>query len=368
MHIDSDSQQIRYRRVLGPKAGLQDTLSLKRFGLSDRDFGRLCRNVESILQAQRTDVEHLRSTHDWLESIPRKLREYLLERLLADDRQFVVNHVVDLRESIDEYEIFRQSSNTSAKTDALVMHDVERLLERCPSDVTRIDAGVLQDLLADLEDDHGYAPNTLARHAKHWSAFFAWLIDKGVIASNPCATLPKEIASRAKDEVRPEWVDALVANCTTEEECYWLRLLQWTGCRLREGLRLRFRDFDLNKGRIEITETKNDRVRINPIYPAIAVHFNRIVLSHRTCDPDQRVLLRITENTCYDWLAELQRSAGVASWQPPYNAFRATRANQLAADRTISPQQAGLLLGHSAAVARRSYLSVDDSLLERLAS
>lgn len=190
MHILSDTQQIRYRRILGPKAGLQDTLSLKRFGLSDRDFGRLCRNVESILQTQRTDVEHLRAVHDWLESIPRKLREYLLDRLLADDRQFVVNQVVDLRESIDAYEIYRQGADTKASTDALVMHDVERLLERCPSDVTRIDEGVLQDLLADLEDDHGYASNTLARHAKHWSAFFTWLIGRGVIASNPCASRP----------------------------------------------------------------------------------------------------------------------------------------------------------------------------------
>lgn len=365
MHICNDTQQIRYRRVLGPKAGLQDTLSLKRFGLGDRDFGRLCRNVESILQAQRTDVEHLRSIHDWLESIPRKLREYLLDRLLADDRQFVVNHVIDLQESIDAYEIFRQGSNTSAKTDALVMHDVERLLERCPSDVTRIDVGVLQDLLADLEDDHGYAPNTLARHAKHWSAFFAWLIGKGVIASNPCATLPKEIAARPKDEVRPEWVDALVAKCAIDEERYWLRLLQWTGCRLREGLRLRVRDFDIAKGRIEITETKNDRIRVNPIYPAIAEYLDRVIAKR---DPDERVLAKITENNCYDWLAELQQAAGVTSWQPPYNAVRATRANQLAADRSISPQQAGLLLGHSATVARRSYLSVDDSLLERLAS
>lgn len=365
MHVLNETQQIRYRRVLGEKAGLQDTLSLKRFGLSDRDFGRLCRNVESMLQAQRTDVEHLRAIHDWLETIPRKLREYLLDRLLSDDRQFVVNQVIDLQESIDAYEIFRQGSETSAKTDAIVMHDVERLLERCPSDVTRIDVGVLQDLLAELEDDHDYAPNTLARHAKHWSAFFAWLIGRGVIASNPCATLPKEIATRAKDEVRSEWIDAMVAKCSIDEERYWLRLLQWTGCRLREGLQLRVRDFDLAKGRIEITETKNDRIRVNPIYPAIAEYLDRVIAKR---DPDERVLAKITENTCYDWLAELQHAAGVAIWQPPYNAFRATRANQLAADRSISPQQAGLLLGHSATVARRSYLSVDDSLLERLAS
>ena len=287
MHILSAEQQIRYRRVLGLKAGLQDTLSIKRFGLSDRDFGRLCRNVEAILQAQRTDVEHLRAIHDWLDSIPRKLRGYLLDRLLADDRQFVVNQVVDLRESIDAYAIHRQESDTAAKTDALVMHDVERLLDRCPSDVTRIDDGVLQDLLAELEDDRNYASNTLARHAKHWSAFFAWLIAKGVIASNPCATLPKEISSRAKDEVRSEWVDVLVAKCSIDEERYWLRLLQWTGCRLREGLRLRVRDFDLSKSRIEITETKNDRVRVNPIYPAIAEYLGRVIARR---DPEERVL------------------------------------------------------------------------------
>jgi len=365
MHVDDRTRQIRYYRVLGPKAGLQDTLSVKRFGLSDRDFGRLCRNVESILQAQRTDVEHLRAIHDWLDSIPRKLRDHLRSTLLAHDRQFVVNQVVDLRESIDAYEIHRQGLTTKAATDSLVMHDISRLLDRCPSDVTRVDALVLQDLLAELADDHSYSANTLARHAKHWSAFFNWLIGRGAIASNPCATLPKEIATRPKDEVRPEWVDALVAKTLMFEEGYWLRLLQWTGCRLREGLRLRVRDFDLAKGRIEITETKNDRIRVNPIYPAIGKYLPGLLANR---DPDERVLVHITENNCYDWLAELQHAAGVASWQPPYNAFRATRANQIAADRTISPQQAGLLLGHSATVARRSYLSVDDSLLERLAS
>lgn len=365
MHTNNALQQIRYRRVLGPQAGLQDTLSLKRFGLSDRDFGRLCRNVESILHAQRSDVEHLRSIHDWLESIPRKLRSYLLDRLLAHDPQFVVNHVTDLAENIDAYETYRQGLDTKEATDANVMRDVERLLGRCPSDVTRISGGLLQDVLADLQDERSYTANTLARHAKNWSAFFAWLVIRETIAANPCVTLSKEITTRSKDDIRPEWIDAMAFYCESTEDRYFLRLLQWTGCRLREALELRVCDFDLAKSRITIIETKNDRVRINPIYPAIAEHLPQLLAGRNA---GERVLRKITEHTCYDWLERIQQSAGVTPWRPPFNAFRSTRANQLAADRTISPQQAGLLLGHSATIARRNYLSAEESLLERLSS
>lgn len=364
MHVSIDTHQIRFRHELGPKAGSQDTLSLRKFGLSDRDFRNASRHIESILQAQRQEVDHLRTTHAWLESIPRKLQQYLRERLLASDPQFVVAQIVSLDESIDLYEAFRQESHSSPTTDAHVMRDVERLRGRCPSDVTRIDGGILSDLLADLADEHEYSENTLARHAKHWSAFFNWLKSRNVLQSNPCDQLNKVIGTKSKDEVRIEWIDALVESCTTVEERYWLRLIQWTGCRLREGLYLRVRDIDFPKSRITITETKNDRIRVNPLYPAIAAHARDMIAGR---DPDERVLRTITENTCYDWLYTLLERCNIPRWNPPWNAFRSTRANQLAADKTISAQQAGMLLGHSATVARRNYLSVEDSLLERLA-
>jgi integrase len=200
---------------------------------------------------------------------------------------------------------------------------------------------------------------------KHWSQFFGWLLDHEVITTNPCTHLDRSMEPREKESIRPEWIDQMVQSCRTIAERYWLRLMQWTGCRLREGLSLRARDFDLVKNRILIQESKNNRVRVNPIYPAIADYIAELL---RGLGPDERVLSRITEHNCYDWIYELQDRVGVPRWSPPYNSFRATRANQLASDPSITPQQAGLLLGHSPTVARRNYLSVEDSLLERLAS
>lgn len=364
MYPKDEARQILFRHIIGPRAGVQDTLSLKKFRLSDREWSQLKRQVEGILYVHRTESVHLRSTFEWMESLPQRLRSYLLERLLKADPQFVSQHSVDLSESIEEYEAYRQSLSTSEKTDSLVMHDVERLLLRCPSDVNRIDQGLLEDLLSELQDEHGYQPNTLARHAKNWSAFFTWLRDtRKVIPRNPCDGLNKSITAKAKDEVRSDWIDAMVEACTSTEERYWLRLVQWTGCRLSEGLSLTVGDFDLERSSIAFNETKNDRIRINPIYPAIAPYLSELLAGLGKHD---RVLTKITENTCHEWLYELRDRVGVPQWNPPYNAFRSTRANQLAADPSITPQQAGLLLGHSATVARRNYLSVEDSLLRRL--
>ena len=362
MFVKDRQRQIIFRHALGSRAGLQDTLSLKKFRLSDREWSSLVRHVENILTAHRTEVPHSRATIDWVDSLPRWLNAYLVKKLLAADPAFVrTTHT--LEESIDLYEQHRSTLATSASTDANCMRDVQRLRQRCPSDVTRIDSGLLSDLLAELADEHDYADNTLARISKHWASFFHWLRIERAISINPCDELAKEIGTRDKDLVRTEWIDEMVRACNTDEERYWLRLLQWTGCRLREGLQLRVQDLDLARGRITITETKNDRIRINPMYPAIAQYVPSIIKGR---EPAELVLRSITRNTCYTWLNALQDKLGLPHWQPPYNAIRSTRANQLAADPTITAQQAGMLLGHSATVARKNYLSVEDSLLEKL--
>lgn len=62
MHADDSQRQIRFRHARGSKAGVQDTLSLKRFRLSDREWSTTKRQIESILTAHRSETEHLRST------------------------------------------------------------------------------------------------------------------------------------------------------------------------------------------------------------------------------------------------------------------------------------------------------------------
>ncbi|AMV34548.1 Phage integrase family protein [Pirellula sp. SH-Sr6A] len=366
MFCRDQRHQIIFRHYCGPREGRQDTLSLGRFRLSDREWSGMKRHVERILEAQRSEAPIPRSTADWLKSIPRKQFEYLQSRLLEKQSNGCEPAQLALAEWIDEYEAARQEMNTSVATDEAVLRDVRKLL-RCGNDVSRIDEGCLSDLIVDLGEEHHYVENTLARHAKHWNLFFEWLRTRNpdTLGTNPCDALNRSIAPREKDTVQWEWIDQLVASCRTTEERYWLRFVQWTGCRLREGLTLRACDVELNRNRILLQESKNNRVRINPIYPAIREYLPDLL---RGLGPGDRVLSRITENNCYEWLYELQDRVGVPRWKPPYNAFRATRANQLAADPTITEHQAGLLLGHSPAVARRNYLSIDDSLLERLAS
>ncbi len=357
-------RQLIFRHQAGPRVGRQDTLCFKRFKLGEREWSTLKRHVGRLLEAQQLELPIAQATTDWLKAIPRKQFAYLQERLHLEDSHAIDPERRSWEDWIDEFEVFRQEQSTDVATDEAVLRDV-RKLQRLSIDVPRIDEGCLTDLLADLEESYAYAENTLARIAKNWRLFFEWLRSKGAIKTNPCDALNRTIAPRSKDTVHWEWIDYLVELCTDTEERYWLRLCQWTGCRLREGLALRACDIELDRNRIYIQETKNQRVRVNPVYPAIREHLPEL-LSGR--DPEERILSRITENNCYEWLYGLQTRAGVPRWAPPYNALRATRANHLASDPTITPQQAGMLLGHSPMVARNNYLKVEESLLERLAS
>ena len=369
-HLRPERMRIECRGPYRP----QFSLSLKRY-LGD-DLNKLYHlqwRVESLLQAQASGADHMRSTRAWLTSIPRKpLRDYLERMLLHCDPQYRREQTVEsLADSIELFAAHRQSAATKESTDAALMCDVETLLEldRPPS---LIDGESLQGLLDRIGDEREYASNTLAKVASHWNTFFNWLVMEDVIGSNPAKQLKRSIERREKSEVRPEWIDRLVAAALTpspspkgrgehgREWAYWFRLLQWTGCRLREGLSLRPCDFDLARRRINIVDTKRGCVRVNPIYPAIAEYLPDLAV----LDPEMPVLRKVTQATCYSGLARLQDMVGIEPWSPPHNSFRATRANQLAA--ALSPQQAGLLLGHSAIVAQRNYLSVDDALIERL--
>lgn len=351
-------RQIVFWHATGPRAGRQNTISLARFGVDAAGVARWRRHVRAILQAQRLETPPPAATVRWIQSLPRKQVEYLRARLYFEsdvDRR-------SLADWIDEYEAARQESDDATEsTDAAVMRDCRRLL-LATNELRLIDGGLLGDLLGELSEQH--AESSLGRMVKHWSAFFRWLESQSAIESNPCVGLARSIEVRQKDDVRAEWLDALVRSCPTAEERYWIRLLQWTGCRLREGLSLRACDFDVDRRRITIHETKNNRIRINPLYPAIAEYADELL---RGREPGEPVLQRITTHTCYRWLYELRDRVGVPQWRPTHNAIRATRATQLASDPSITPQQAGLLLGHSVAVARRNYVSVEERLLERLA-
>ncbi len=357
-HVRIAQRQIICRSPYRP----QFTLSLKSFFGDDLPaISNLQWRVESVLQAQASGIDHIRSTRAWLESIPRKpLRDYLERMLLQCDPGYQRDQTVEsLADAIDLFADARRRSDKSKwATDEALLRDVELLLD-LGMPLRLIDEESLQTFLDRLGDEQELAANTLAKYAGRWHTFFRWAAKEGLVPSNPAGGLKRSIERRDKPEVKPEWVDAMVMVCD-REWAYWLRLVQWTGCRLREGLSLRPCDFDLARRRINIVDTKRGCVRANPIYPPIAEYLPDLA----GLDPELPILRHVTAATCYTGLARLQSLAGIERWSPPYNSFRATRANQLAA--SLNEQQAGLLMGHSAIVARQSYLSVDDALIERL--
>jgi len=364
--INREAVQVRFRHRIGPRAGRGDTISVKRL-LPPSQLVDFSRRVEDILWAQEHESDHLFSTMTWLSSIPRKLRAIVEEKLLQYDQRYqaaVSQPADDLAELLDTFECHRQQSTAKLSTDADVLRSCRRLSMLGSVPLPSIDEGCLAIALDRLSDQENYAANTLAKIAGHWSIFFRWLVDARVLGRNPAADLKTTFTAREKAEVQPEWVDRLVGSCATREEKLWYRVLQWTGCRLGEALSLRLGDVDVSRHAITITDTKRGVTRRNPLYPAIAEYLPWHALPGMRAD--DLLFPNLSRSTCYARLKRHQSIAGIEPWYPPFNSFRATRANQLAADTTISAVQAGLLLGHSPVVAGRNYHSVDDALIAKM--
>jgi site-specific recombinase XerD len=366
VNINREAVQVRFRHRIGPRAGRGDTISVKRL-LPPSQLVDFSRRVEDILWAQEHESDHLFSTMTWLSAIPRKLKAKVESKLLQYDQRYqaaVSQPADDLAELLDTFECHRQQSTAKLSTDADVLRSCRRLSMLGSVPLPSIDEGCLAVALDRLSDQENYAANTLAKIAGHWSIFFRWLVDGRVLGRNPACDLKTTFTAREKADVLPEWVDRLVGACTTREEKLWYRVLQWTGCRLGEALSLRLGDVDVSRHSITITDTKRGCVRRNPLYPAIAEYLPWQALPGMRAD--DLLFPNLSRSSCYARLKRHQSIAGIEPWYPPFNSFRATRANQLAADTTISAVQAGLLMGHSPVVAGRNYHSVDDALIAKL--
>jgi integrase len=367
VNINRETVQIRFYHRVGPRAGRGDTLSLKRL-LPPTQLVDFARHVEDILWAQENESDHLFSTMTWLSAIPRKQKAKVEGKLLRFDERYqaaISQPADDLAELLDAFECHRQQSDSSNyATDVDVMRSCRRLSMLGHVPLPSIDESCLADALDRISDSENKASNTLAKYAGHWSCFFNWLVDEKVLGRNPARDLKTAFAPRQKADVHAEWVDRLVGACQNREEKLWYRVLQWTGCRLGEALTLRLGDIDVARQSIMITDSKRGCQRRNPLYPAIAEYLPWQALPGMQSDVP--LFPNLSRSTAYPRLKRHQSIAGIEPWYPPFNSFRATRANQLAANPDISPEVAGMALGHSPMVAARNYHFLDDAAIARL--
>ena len=112
-----------------------------------------------------------------------------------------------------------------------------------------LDRAAVRRYLATLP--HGYAPATLHGHVRAISAWCAWLVEEGVLASNPCRKLaPKLPKHQPAHYTRPQLV-ALLAVCDARDRAIVLALLD-TGLRVAEFLQLRRDRIDWHTGAFTI--------------------------------------------------------------------------------------------------------------------
>ena len=140
----------------------------------------------------------------------------------------------------------------------------------------RLDLG---DYLADL---HELQPGgALNWHVAALKVYFRWLVEVGVRADNPAATLrfapaiQRPVESLTEDEVRALVVFVARARALrfgTHRTAILLLFLIDTGARVGEALGLRLDDLSLPDGQAIIRARKTHSVRAAPISPALRRH------------------------------------------------------------------------------------------------
>ncbi len=161
----------------------------------------------------------------------------------------------------------------SPHTVAAYRRDASAFAVRCQARGLRhpgqVDLRVLRRYLAEL-DAQGYARTTIARRSSSLRGWFALLVRRGVIASDPAALLVAPRTGRHLPRVlRLDEVERLLAAPDSSQpvglrDLALLELLYASGARVAEACRLDLSDLDLEQSQAQLTG-KGERSRIVPL-------------------------------------------------------------------------------------------------------
>ena len=141
-------------------------------------------------------------------------------------------------------------------------------------------------------DRAGYARRTIARRLSAVRAFFAYLVDEGLVASDPSSVLATPKLPSRLPTVIPD--DALVRLLAAPDvstpiglrDRAVLELLYATGARVSEVVGLRISDLDFGQGQVRLFG-KGAKERLVPVYE-MALSSVRDLPSRRSPEPHGR--------------------------------------------------------------------------------
>lgn len=359
----------RYRVDLyKPTDGKRTSVHLGRMG--GREAERFLDKVELLITAVRTntpDHEALR----WAGKLPDRLHGRLAAAGLVEPRLRKTTPLT-LEELLKEY-----SSTLAVKSSTRTRYEqAQARLKKHFGTRRRIDSIRTRDAEAWkvwLGASEGYAPATVSRDVGLARMIFRKAVRWGLLESNPFDDV-RAGSQRNPERLHyvgpPESARVLEACPDADWRCI-VALSRYGGLRCpSEVLRLRWSDIDWDgvAGHLWVRSPKTEHHegkagRKLPLFPEL-----RAVLLDAFAAADEGaefVVARHRDSTANlrTHMNRIIERAGLEPWPRLFNALRASRATELAAEYPAAVCSAWL--GHSAAIAEAHYHMVRDSDLER---
>ena len=197
------------------------------------------------------------------------------------------------------------------------------------------------------------------------SSFFKWLLNKGVIVSNPITGINNV---KAEKTIKKAYTDVdlekLKSNCKTDRDIAIVEFLYSTGVRISEMCRLNIADVNFETKTIKVFG-KGNKERIVPISD-ICIWYLKTYLNSRT-DKNEALFVtlhatkRFEPGGVQEMLRKLGASCDIAKVHP--HRFRRTLATNLL-KKGMPLEEVSHILGHEKLDTTMIYCNIDDGIIQ----
>lgn len=319
--------------------------------------------IERLLAAKLTGEPVDPETSLWLQRIDDAFAERLSRVGLIEPRESAA-----LGDMVDRY--IERRTDLKPKSRKILRNAGDRLVDYFGSD------RLIRDItVADAQDwrrwmlGQGLSEATTRTYSRGAKQIFKDAVQRKVLAENPFAALPAgSIANQNDRIVTIEEIEKVLAACPSQQWRMLIALCRFGGLRCpSETHLLRWQDVDLDRGRMRVRSPKTEHhigheSRVVPIQPALLREFVRT----QELDDDSTTVITLTRHNLHKRMARFIARSGVEPWADPFHCLRRSCETEWAEQ---FPEFAVVKwIGNSVVVARKHYLKVTDSLMERVSA
>lgn len=333
---------------------------------AERFYARIENLIDSVQTATPIDSQ----TAQWLAELPDDTYGKLVQVDLAKPRAAVIKHTLDnlLDESFATMNVKKSTRTRYAQTKRLL---IEHFGKDCTLDsITPHDADKYRVWLEDKE----YANAKVSKEIQIARMFFRQAIRWEMIPNNPFEGVRAGAQTNQdrKYYLTPEDAHKLIEAAPDADWRCIIALARFGGLRCpSEVLGVQWGDIDWDQGRMLVRSPKTERhigkaERIIPLFPEL----RSVLMQAFELAPEGSVYVTGrfggTNANLGTQFKRLIVRAGLIPWPRVFNAMRASRVTELAAEYPAAICTAWM--GHTQAIAEAHYHTVRDSDFERAAS